>query len=528
MSSGRSFSETVSRAGRTTRTFVWTVIALLAAALLVPGRFGLAQQALPPPPESLEATPTPTPATVGHSAGARALTCPRCGYRCDPGWHYCAACGWNLTTLVGEAEETRLQAIARASIGVIVGGRRNRFATAFPFGGPGLLVTNARFLIGADESSLRVRTFNNREYPASIVGYDLPSGVGVVKAEIPGVPAFEIPPVPPAPPEPSWAICYPIAFEDDVVHYLPVSLHRGRLTATGQSGTFFVSFENLLRTDHAIEDGCSGGPLVDSRGRIAGMILGSPDDGITYALPLEGLQSIVASLSLRQRPKRPFFGMALVTPDERRRAKFGIDSVAVQPMVAYLVPGSPAVQAGLQPGDLLLAVGTDKIATVWEAGKRLLAAEPGGPGVALTLSSRGSERRVTVKPVSRPERVLLDPIDELQETLEANLKEVAAGPGAQQGLVVTDLVRGGRGEKDHFKNGDIITAVDKKSVKSFEAFDEAIRAKFKEIFAAEGPTGDRRFASSYVVTLEVRKEGQEKVTRDYINLFPDFLAPPVY
>jgi C-terminal processing protease CtpA/Prc len=130
--------------------------------------------------------------------------------------------------------------------------------------------------------------------------------------------------------------------------------------------------------------------------------------------------------------------------------------------------------------------------------------------------------------VSRPERVLLDPIDELQETLEANLKEVASGPGAQQGLLVTDVVRGGRGEKGRFKSGDIITAVDKKTVKTFAAFDETIRTRFKEIFATDGAAADRRFASSYVVTLEVRKEGQEKVTRDYINLFPDFLAPPVY
>jgi len=487
---------------------------------------GAAQQAIPPPPESLDAAPTPTPGPT--PAGPRLVTCPRCGYRCDTAWHYCVACGWDLTTLEGEAEERRLQTIARAAVGVIVGGRRNRFATAFPFGGPGLYLTNARFLIGADESVTKVRTFNNREYPASIIGYDLPSGVGLLKAEIPGVAAPGISEGPPTPPESSWAICYPIAFEDDVVRYLPVSLHRGHLTAAGQAGTFFVSFENLLRTDHSIDDGCSGGPLVDSRGRIAGMILGSPDDGVTYAMPLDGLQAIVSSLSRRERPTRPFFGIGLVMPDDRRRGKFGIDSRAVQPMIAYLIPGSPAAQAGLRPGDFLVAVGGDPTATVWEAGKRLLAAAPGGPGVALTLSSGGSERRVTVKPVSRPERVLLDPIDELQETLEANLKEVASGPGAQQGLLVTDVVRGGRGEKSRFKSGDIITAVDKKTVKSFAAFDETIRTRFKEIFATDGAAADRRFASSYVVTLEVRKEGQEKVTRDYVNLFPDFLAPPVY
>ena len=478
---------------------------------------------LPPPPENPEETPAPPP----KSPAARVLTCPRCGYRCEAGWHYCVACGWDLTRLVGEAEETRLQAVARASVRVTVGGRPNRHATAFPFGGPGLLLTTARVLIAADETSVTLMTFNNREYPASIVGYDLPSGVGLLKAEIPGVPPTEIAPGAPSPPEPAWAVCYPVAFEDDVVQYLPVSLHRGQLTASGQTGTFFVSFENLLRTDHAIESGCSGGPLVDSRGRVAGMILGSPEDGLTYALPLEGLQSIVATLSRRARPERPFFGIGLVTPDDRRRLKFGIDSQASQPLIAYLIPGSPAAKAGVQSGDRLLAVGEEKVVTVWEAGRRLLAAAHGGPGVALTLARGGSERQVTVQPAKRPDRILLDPVDEIQESLEATLEEVSSGPGAQLGLRITDLARGGRGEKRRYRKGDVIVAVDGKSVKSLRAFADFIRMKFKEIFAEGAPTG-REYASSYLVTLEVRTEKQEKVTRRYVNLFPDHLAPPVY
>ena len=455
------------------------------------------------------------------------MICPRCGYLCDPGWHYCVACGWDLTTLIDTAEETRLQMIGRATVGVVVGGRRNRFATAFAFGGPGLFLTNARSLIGADDTKLRLRTFNNHEYSATIVGYDLPSGVGVLKADVPGLPRVDVAPSSPRPPESSWAVCFPVAFEDDVVHYLPVALHRGHVTATAQAGTCQVSFENLLRTDHAIEAGCSGGPLVDARGRIAGMILGGPEDGITYATPLDGLQGIVDSLVRNTKPTRPYFGIALVSPDPRRRAKFSLDAGTAQPLVAYLIPGSPAARAGVRPGDLLLAVAGEKVATIPEAGKKLLAASPGGASIALTILRAGAETQVIVAPVKRPDRVMLDPVDELQESLEANLTEVIVGSGSQQGLLVADLVRGGRGEKEHYKNGDLITAVDKKTVKSFAAFDDAIHAKFREIFSDEPPV-DKRFASSYLVTLEVRKEGEEKVTRDYVNLFPDFLAPPVY
>jgi serine protease Do len=455
------------------------------------------------------------------------VTCPRCGYRCDAGWRHCAACGWDLTVLVDQAEEERLQAIGRATVGVIVGGRRNRFATAFPFGGAGLYLTNARLLIRADESRLRARTHNNYEYPASIVGLDLPSGVGLLKIAIPGAPTPEVASASPGPPEPSWAVCYPIVFEGDVVRYLPVSLHRGHLNAAAQSGHFLVSFESLLRSDHAIEDGCAGGPLVDARGRIAGMILGSPEDGITYIQPLEALQPVVATLSRKEPPVRPYFGIGLVTLDERRRAKFGIGAEAANPLVPYVISRSPAAQAGIRAGDLLLAVGGESVTTVWGAGQRLLASAPDGPGVVIKVARGGAEHELTVRPVIRPERVLLDPVDEIQETLEVNLKEVTAGPGAQQGLLVSDLVRGGRGEKRHYRNGDLIVAIENRSVKTFEAFGEAIRTKFRDVFA-DGVGRDRQYPSSYAVTLDVRKEGEDRVQRTYVNLFPDFLAPPVY
>jgi serine protease Do len=500
-------------------------MALLLAALLAAVPAARAQTPLaPPPPNPGDAPKAPaTPRIVAP----RRITCPRCGYLCDPGWHFCIACGWDLTSLVGASEEAHLQSIARSAVRVTVGGRRNRYASAFPYGTEGLLLTNARVLIDADESRLKVMTYNNREYPASVVGYDLPSGVGLLQADIPGIGDIETAPASLSPPEFTWAVCYPVEFEDDVVELLPVSLHRGHVTATGQTGTSFVSFENLLRTDHAIENGCTGGPLMDSRGRIAGMILGSPDDGITYAQPLEGMAAIVDTLRKHQHPTRPYFGVGLVMPDDRRRAKFPLGPDLASPVIGYLIPGGPASAAGVHAGDALLAVGTQKTGNVREAGAQLLATVAGGAAVTLTLLRSGSEIKIPVAPTIRPARVMLEPADEIQETLEVNLNEVTTGPGPQQGLVLADLVRGGRGEKEHYGNGDIIVSVDGKSVKTLQALNSAVRMKFKEIFA-DHPPADKQFASSYFFPMEIRKVERDKETRNYVNLFPDFLAAPVY
>jgi S1-C subfamily serine protease len=482
---------------------------------------------IPPPPDNPSAPGEQEREEKRLDRTPKLVPCPRCGYLCQEGWHYCISCGWDRTIPVGGDEERLLQSIARASVGVTVGGRPNRYATAFPFGDTGLLMTNARVLIGAISSSLKLRTFNNRIYSATVVGYDLPSGVGLLKADVPDLPEIELAPEALVPPEPTWAVCYPIVHEDDIVRYLPVSLHRGRLTATGQTGAFYVSFENLMRTDHAIEEGCTGAPLIDSRGRLAGMILNSPDDGITFASPLEELRSIAATLARDERPVRPYFGIGLVATDDRRRAKFGLEPGTTGPLVAYVIPKSPAEQAGVQPGDILLTIGEKAVTAVREAGRRLLGATPDDSGVTLEIVRDGAERELTVQPLTRPRRVLLDPIDEIQESLEANFEETAKGKGTPAGLRITDLVRGGRGEKARYKKGDIIVSVNKKSVKNFQTFNDIIRKKHAKIFAGDVKK-DRLFSSSYHLVLGIRTADRKKATRDYVNLIPDFLAPPVY
>jgi len=482
-------------------------------------------------------------------AAPRLSACPRCGYLCDPSWRFCVRCGWDLRILLGEAAERRLDAVTSSVVRIVVvknapglqqilspkdydrvrryftwnPGHRKGFGTAVPFLERGLFVTSARSLTWAD--SVEVLTDNNTHHPATVLGYDLASGIGVLRADVPGAE-----PIAPAPaddsPEAAWAVCYPVVFEEDLVRYLPVSLHRGRLTGSGESGTYLASHEDLLRSDHTIPQGCLGGALIDTRGELAGMILGSPDAGITYAIPTRDLAAIVGALARKEPLKRPYFGIGLVAADDRRRARFGISQAAQHPLVGFLVPGSPAAGAGIQPGDFLVSVGGDNVATVAAAGARLLAFSPGGSPVALTVLRGGKEMQVTVTPALRPLRIILEPADELQEGLEANLVEVVTGPTSQQGLKVVNLVRGGRGEDSEFKDGDIIVEVNGKGVRRLETFNQIVRSQNPHIFGTATTDGDTY--NTYRLSLAVRARGEDKETREYFSRFPDFLAPPVY
>ncbi len=535
MKSGRSFSEPSS----------WRWIGRLGVLCLA---FCLRPA---PAPVSLAAVSSSDPARVASSAPAseRLKACPRCGYRCDASWRYCVRCGWELRLLVGREAEERLDALTRAIVGVTVihksptlqqilspkdyetirryitwnPGLHKSFGTAIPILQPGLFVTAADTLTWVDK--IEVRTHNNTVYPGEVIGYDLASGVGVFRAIIPSVEPI-VPSEDSQQTEGAWIVCYPVTRDDEIVRYLPVSLHRGRMTGAGESGTYLASFENLLRSDHTISDGCPGGGLIDQRGSLAGMVLGSPDTGITYEIPIQQVAPIARAFVRGEKPTWAYFGIGLVTADNRRRARFGIDVTPEHPLVGFLVPHSPASEAGLRPGDILVAVDDENVVTAAAAGLRLLAYKPAGPPVMLSVRRGGQDVRVQVKPAARPSRIVLEPIDELQEGLEANLIEVTTGSSSQMGLRVADLVRGGRGEVDHYKDGDIIISVNGKGVRKIETLNEIIRSQNPHIFTPAEEEGD--VFSTYAISLEVRAKGEEKKEREYFSRFPDSLSPPVY
>ncbi|HEU5182639.1 MAG TPA: PDZ domain-containing protein [Candidatus Polarisedimenticolia bacterium] len=490
----------------------------------------------------------------GPAGVASETVCPRCGYRSQAGWRHCAACGWDLRVLAGAEGAARLQKVGASVVGLILvkeppsieeafppqlvrqfssgflarylPRRTKRFATAFPYSRPGLYVTSARALEWVEVAD--VRTYNNRIVSAQILGYDLPSGIGVLQANVPDALPLAASELVPGELDPAWAICYPVAVGDGTVDYLPEAFHRGRISAVEQDGTNLIAFEHLLRTDHTLEEGCQGGPLLDAYGAAAGMVLSSPDPGINFAVPAADLKGMVELLAEKKKAERPYFGVGLVKMDERRRARFDLPPDTMLPVVSYLVPGSPAEKAGVQPGDLLGGVGSEAVHSVAGAGSLLLRSVP-GTAVSLKLMRRGKEMTLAVNPTPRPAKILLAPADEIQEGLQANLVEVDTGSTSQQGLRFQNLVRGGRGEKEGFHEGDLLISVDGKGVRHLETLNQIVRGGNVHIFGEKSAAAGPPRLATYAMQLSVKTaEKGEKEERYYWNLFPDVLSAPVY
>ena len=160
----------------------------------------------------------------------------------------------------------------------------------------------------------------------------------------------------------------------------------------------------MIQTDAALNPGNSGGPLVDSRGRVIGVntaiIRGA--QGICFAVAINTAGFVLGELLRHGRVRRGYLGVAGQTVPLARRARRAGSSGrrADRGAGPDVEPGGPAAAAGLQAGDLLLARTATELAGV-DALHRLLTAERIGASVALRLLRGREVLTVAVVPVAR-------------------------------------------------------------------------------------------------------------------------------
>ncbi len=196
-------------------------------------------------------------------------------------------------------------------------------------------------------TGVRVRLSDGRVLSARVVGGDPATDVAVLKVEE-DLPVIALG----AEPTLGSQVCaIGNAFG------LDLSLTCGVVSALHRSGTGFNPIEDFVQTDAAVNPGTSGGALVDGEGRLVGMIsaiftLQSDGDiGVNFAVSTPLLMRVAKDLMEGGRVRRVFSGLIVESlPDALRSTLAGVRIRAVR-------PNSPASKAGVQAGDLLLAVG---------------------------------------------------------------------------------------------------------------------------------------------------------------------------
>jgi S1-C subfamily serine protease len=151
--------------------------------------------------------------------------------------------------------------------------------------------------------------------------------------------------------------------------------------------------DNVIQTDAALNPGNSGGPLVDSRGRVIGVNTATilPAQGLCFAIAIDSAKFVAARLMRFGKIERGYIGIAGANSAlPRRLARFHRVASDSCVQIAAVEPGSPAENAGLKRGDLIIACGAMPIRGIDDL-QRMLADEPVGASITISVL-RGVEK----------------------------------------------------------------------------------------------------------------------------------------
>ncbi|MCG7598981.1 Do family serine endopeptidase [Halomonas sp. McH1-25] len=215
----------------------------------------------------------------------------------------------------------------------------------------GYVLTNHHVINGADQIQVALR--DGRETLAEVIGTDPESDLAVLKIDLDALPAIALGNSESvAVGDISLAIGNPFGVGQTVT--------MGIISATGRNHLGLSAYEDFIQTDAAINPGNSGGALINAEGALVGINTAifsrsGGSQGIGFAIPVNLAREILDELIARGRVVRGWLGLEVQEITSGLAASFGLNA-AQGVIVSNVVQNGPAQQAGLRPGDVLLAI----------------------------------------------------------------------------------------------------------------------------------------------------------------------------
>jgi S1-C subfamily serine protease len=280
------------------------------------------------------------------------------------------------------------------------GGRnRDRRGTGsgFVFTPDGLLLTNSHVVHGA--RAVRASFADGPTYDADLIGEDPDTDIAVIRIGGSGLPAatlgssrgLRVGQL-------AIAIGNPYGFQHTVTAGVVSALGRSLRAYSGRL------IDDVIQTDAALNPGNSGGPLVDSFGQVIGVntAIIPMAQGICFATAIDTAKWVVMQLLQQGKVRRGYLGFAGATvPLGRRTVLFHGLSLERGVRVESCEPGGPALIAGLEPGDVIVAYDGAPVGGIDDL-HRLLTAERIGKEALVIVLRRGRKVELKATASERP------------------------------------------------------------------------------------------------------------------------------
>jgi serine protease Do len=362
----------------------------------------------------------------------------------------------------------------------------------------GYILTNSHVVNGATD--VRVTLADKREFKARIIGTDPQTDVAILSITASGLPAMVV------------GDSSKVRLGDCVLAIgnpfgVGQTVTMGIVSATGRGGLGIEDYEDFIQTDAAINPGNSGGALANDRGELIGIntAIISPAGGnlgIGFAVPANLARTIAQELTINGKVSRAYMGISPQNITPRIAHALGREDMKGI-LVGDVTVSSPAAEAGVQKGDIIVAMNGQPVDDANQL-RLAIAAMPPDSVVQFKVLRDSAIREVAVKLRSMPpgdadrETASVQGLGALEgvtvEALTPRIRRALRVPADTSGIVIEEIDASSPASESELEPGDIIEGVNRTSVTTVTEYKAAVaKAGDKPILLV-----NRRGATFYV------------------------------
>ena len=362
--------------------------------------------------------------------------------------------------------------------------------SGFIISADGLILTNAHVVREAKD--VTVKLSDRREFTAKVLGVDTTTDIAVLRIDAKDLPVvrlgnaagLEVG-------DPVLAIGAPYGLEETAT--------QGIVSAKGRSlpGGSVVPF---IQTDAAVNPGNSGGPLFDGNGNVVGINAqiysrSGGFQGVSFAIPIDVALKVKDQIVATGKAQHGRLGVTVQDLNQPLADSFGLKRVDGA-LVSSIAPDSAAAAAGLKPGDVITAVNGKPVGRSGELSSVIGMSTP-GESVKLTVWRDRAEQTIQAKLGGAPaeEKVAGDAGAVQGGQLGLSLRPLSSDEQRQAkvngGLVVEGV--GGPAARAGIAQGDVVLAVNGKTVQSVDELRKLLDAKPKSVALLVQRGGEKIF-----------------------------------